>query len=209
MFWVRYGRVNSALPVFYPFSSLEAQFQPLCILRDYFLNQNDYLISDVNFLHFYFVYNKSIFIIKKSQTRPEHLKKAVVLRDYCLISHKRGRILVQCPFMHLCPNYARGSLCWSPLSITFLCLDVFVPMICPVLCGSFKCMPNGVYKGLHTACTFNVKCNKYTSKFLLTGYVGLKCNRVPLRLLQVRVPFGRGYYEGTLQLLHTQYLRSQ
>ena len=173
--WVR---VNSALPFFYPFSSLEAQFRPLRILRDYFLNQKDNLISDVNFLHFYFVYNKSIFIIKKSQTRPKHLKKAVVLRDYCLISHQTWKDLVQClryaPVSKLCTglrvlisivNYVSLSWCPWPYDLS----------VCVVPSG--ECY-NVVYKGLHTACTFNVKCNKYTSRFLLTGYVGLKCNAV-------------------------------
>ena len=38
---LRYGRVNSALPVFDPISSLKTQYRPLHIIRDYFRHQNN------------------------------------------------------------------------------------------------------------------------------------------------------------------------
>ena len=40
---LRYGHVNSALPVFDPISSLKTQYHPLRIIRDYFHHQNSIL----------------------------------------------------------------------------------------------------------------------------------------------------------------------
>ena len=69
----------------------------LLSLKQYF----NFLLFQIHLqpLHFHFIHNKQTFIIRWSQTRPKHLKKGIVLRDYCPVSHQTWKDLVRFPLM--------------------------------------------------------------------------------------------------------------
>ena len=99
---MRYGRLNSALPVFDPISSLKTQYRPLRIIRDYFRHQNNILFFCVfKFICSSYIiisYITSRYLLFDSPKRGQNIsKKAIVLRDCCPVSHQTWKDLVWCP----------------------------------------------------------------------------------------------------------------
>ena len=88
-------------PCFWPVFKPQNAIRPLHIIRDYFLNYNDILISDL----FILMYRPYIFIsyitfqhlsFKRPRQDQNISKNAVVLRDYCPTSHQTWKDLVKC-----------------------------------------------------------------------------------------------------------------